>query len=513
MEANANNNNVSDEFSRLPAIIKVVGVGGGGNNAVNRMIEAKIKSAEFIAINTDLQALQLSKAKVRIQIGHKLTHGQGAGADPEKGQRAAEESKLAITEAIKDADLVFITAGMGGGTGTGAAPIVASIAKELGKLTVAVVTKPFRFEGRVRMEHAEVGIANLRKVVDTLVVIPNEKLMQVAANLPMEDAFKIADDVLRQGIQGISDLIVSPALINLDFADVCTVMRDKGIAHMGIGHGKGEGRTTEAVKQAVFSPLLETSIEGATSVILNIMGSRDMTLSEANSAAELVRQVVSENANIIFGADVRSDLEDEVCVTIIATGFNNSMNEPPVRGRVQPRNSDSKRMGVFNPDSQRRDNTRNLSAFNAFGANLNQNNQAFNNAPANQSFGFGANQNPNNGFGMNQNPNNASGFRGSNQNVNNGFGGTNQNFNNNGFGGTNQNFNSNGFGATNQNNQAFGNMNGNQYAGNRRYGQQDGYYQGNAPQGGSNINPTRVTPDDDMPEFLRRLNDRKNNNN
>ena len=312
------------DYFKPPVSIKVIGVGGGGGNAVNSMLSVGIKSAEFIAINTDLQALKMSKAPCRIQIGDKLTHGQGAGARPDIGQRAAEESKLAITEAIKDADLVFITAGMGGGTGTGAAPVVASIAKEMGKLTVAVVTKPFAFEGIVRMEHAEIGIANLRKVVDTIVVIPNEKLMMVAPNMPMKESFKYADEVLRQGIQGISDLVVSPAMINLDFADVCTVMRDKGVAHMGIGKGKGEGRTLEAVQQAVFSPMLETSIEGATSVILNVIGSPDMTLSEVNEAAKLVREVAHKDANIIFGADVREDLEDEILITIIATGFDNS---------------------------------------------------------------------------------------------------------------------------------------------------------------------------------------------
>lgn len=329
----------SRDLSTLPAIIKVVGVGGGGNNAVNRMIAVNIKSAQFIAINTDLQALNMSKAQHRIQIGDKLTHGQGAGADPEKGQKAAEESRVAIAEAIKDADLVFITAGMGGGTGTGAAPVVASIAKEMGKLTVAVVTKPFGFEGKRRMDHAEIGIANLKKVVDTLVVIPNEKLMQVAAKLPIVESFKYADDVLRQGIQGISDLIVTPALINLDFADVCTVMRNKGMAHMGIGRGKGERRTVDAVKQAVFSPLLETTIEGATSVILNIMGSCDMTLDEVKEAAELVKEVVHPGANIIFGADIRDTLSEEIIVTVIATGFDKKdmMNEEQLKAQqLQP---------------------------------------------------------------------------------------------------------------------------------------------------------------------------------
>ena len=305
----------------LPANIIVVGVGGGGNNAVNRMIDAGIKSAKFIAVNTDLQALNMSKAEFRIQIGDKLTHGQGAGSDPERGQKAAEESRQALASAIKDADLVFVTAGMGGGTGTGAAPVVASIAKEMGKLTVAVVTKPFAFEGRMRNQNAEIGIENLKKVVDTLVVVPNEKLMEVAPRLPMVDAFKLADDVLRQGIQGISDLIVTPALINLDFADVCTVMRDSGVAHMGIGRGSGDKRTLDAVQQAVYSPLLSTSIEGASKIILNIMGSSDVTLDEINEATRLVRDVVSENVHLIFGADIRESMSEEIIVTIIATGF------------------------------------------------------------------------------------------------------------------------------------------------------------------------------------------------
>ncbi len=323
----------------MPADIRVVGVGGGGNNAVNRMIAAEIKSAKFISLNTDLQALNMSKAQYRIQIGDKLTHGMGAGADPEIGQKAAEESRLAISDAIKDANMVFITAGMGGGTGTGAAPVVAQIAKEMGKLTVAVVTKPFAFEGVTRMNNAEIGIANLKKVVDTLVVIPNERLMQVASKLPIVDAFKYADDVLRQGIQGISDLIVTPALINLDFADVCTVMRNKGIAHMGIGHGTGERRNVEAVKQAVFSPLLETSIEGATSLILNVMGGLDTTLEEINEAADLVRQVVNPSANIIFGADIRQSIHEEIIVTIIATGFEEPAveNAPQAAARQQSR--------------------------------------------------------------------------------------------------------------------------------------------------------------------------------
>lgn len=323
----------------MPALIKVVGVGGAGNNAVNSMIDAKINSAKFIAINTDLQDLGLSEAETRIQIGDKFTKGQGAGADPEKGQKAAEESKNAIAAAVKDADLVFITAGMGGGTGTGASPVIASIAKEMGKLTIAVVTKPFAFEGKPRMTNANIGIENLKKVVDTIVIIPNEKLMEFAPNVPIKEAFKIADDVLRQGIQGISDLIVTPALINLDFADVCTVMRNSGVAHMGIGKGSGDDRVLEAVKRAIFSPLLETSIEGASKIILNIMGSPDMTLNEINRATSLVREVVQPNANIIFGADIRESMKDEIIVTMIATGFDGQAAQPepqPVARQQRP---------------------------------------------------------------------------------------------------------------------------------------------------------------------------------
>jgi len=311
--------------------IKVVGCGGGGGNAVNRMIDADIRSAQFVAINTDLQALKMSKAQHRIQVGDKLTKGQGAGSDPEVGQKAAEESRLAIADAIKDAHLVFVTAGMGGGTGTGAAPVVAAISKEMGKLTIGVVTKPFSFEGVRRMHNAEQGIANLRKVCDTIVVIPNEKLLQAAGKFSMLEAFKYADDVLRQGIQGISDLIAIPALINLDFADVCTTMRNRGMAHMGIGRGKGERRTITAVKEAVFSPLLETTIEGSTGLILNIIGSPDMTLDEVTEASNLVREVVHPQCNIIFGADINPKLNDEIIVTVIATGF----DIPPQAGAEQ----------------------------------------------------------------------------------------------------------------------------------------------------------------------------------
>jgi cell division protein FtsZ len=306
------------------AQIKVVGVGGGGNNAVNRMISANIKSAEFIAVNTDKQALYLSKAEKKVQLGEKLTRGLGAGGEPEIGEKAAEESKKELSEAIKGADLLFITAGMGGGTGTGAAPVVASIAREMGILTVAVVTRPFIFEGKNREANAKLGITNLRKYVDTLVIIPNDKLLQVVPKgTSMVEAFKIADDVLRQSIQGISDLIVTPSLINLDFADVRSIMKNKGLAHMGIGIAKGENRMINAVRQAVSSPLLETTIEGATGVILYVMGGFNMALDEVNEAARLVQEVVDPSANIIFGAGINPDLEDEVSVTVIATGFDN----------------------------------------------------------------------------------------------------------------------------------------------------------------------------------------------
>lgn len=312
------------------ARIRVIGVGGGGNNAVDRMIDAGIKSAEFVAMNTDYQALIRSKAELKIQLGAELTKGLGAGADPSIGEKAAQESIDQIKEVLQDNDLVFITAGMGGGTGTGAAPVVASIAREMGILTVAVVTKPFNFEGKKRMENAEKGIENLRQYVDTLVIIPNEKLLSVVPKgTPIVKAFQVADDVLRQGIQGISDLIVNPALINLDFNDVRTVMSDKGLAHMGIGCSEGENRTLEAVRQAVQSPLLETDIEGATGVIINVTGGLDISLSEVAEASKLVQDVVDSSANIIFGAGVDEELGDKVVVTIIATGFNGHTQRTP----------------------------------------------------------------------------------------------------------------------------------------------------------------------------------------
>ncbi len=322
-----------EKFSTNSAVIKVLGVGGGGCNAVNSMISSNVSSAEFIAINTDNQALMLSKAEKCIQIGEKLTKGLGAGSDPNVGEAAAEESKEAIIEILKGTDLLFIASGMGGGTGTGAASVIARFAREMGILTVAVVTKPFSFEGRVRNENANKGIANLKKYVDTLVVIPNDKLLQfLPPQTGMLDAFKVADDMLKQGVVGIVDLIATPSLINLDFADVNTVMRNQGLAHMGIGRAKGENRIIEAVRQAVSSPLLETTIEGAKSVILNVTGGKDIMLSEINEASSLVQGIIDESANIIFGATIDESMADEVKITIIATGFlsrtNNDVDTP-----------------------------------------------------------------------------------------------------------------------------------------------------------------------------------------
>ena len=304
------------------ASIKVVGCGGGGNNAVNRMVDAGLKGVEFISVNTDRQALSLSNANTKIQIGEKLTKGLGAGAIPDIGRRAAEESREEIAQVLKGADLVFVTAGMGGGTGTGAAPIVAEIARDLGCLTIAVVTKPFQFEGKQRMKNAEMGIADLKQRVDTLVVIPNDRLLQVVSKgTTMLEAFRIADDVLRQGIQGISDLIAVPALINLDFADVKTVMESGGMAHMGIGVGKGENRMVDAAKNAIQSPLLETNIDGARAVLINITGGEDISIVDINEAANLVMQSADSEANIIFGAGIDARMGDEVRITVIATGF------------------------------------------------------------------------------------------------------------------------------------------------------------------------------------------------
>lgn len=310
------------------ANLKVVGVGGGGSNAVNRMVEAGIKGVEFIAINTDAQALNLSLAPIKLQIGQNLTRGLGAGANPEVGQKAAEESRDEILEHLKGADMVFITAGMGGGTGTGGAPIVAQAAKEVGALTVGVVTRPFSFEGRRRMGVASQGIENLRANVDTLIVIPNDRLLQVVPkDASIVDAFKVADEVLRHGVQGISDLVCVPGLINLDFADVRTIMMDTGSALMGIGVGHGEGKAKEAAIQAISSPLLETTIDGAKGVLMNITGGPDLGLLEVNEAAEIVAQAADPDANIIFGAVINEDMEDTVQITVIATGFDNKGRE------------------------------------------------------------------------------------------------------------------------------------------------------------------------------------------
>ncbi|GAA0860997.1 cell division protein FtsZ [Paraclostridium tenue] len=307
-----------DNFAK----IKVIGVGGGGNNAVNRMVEAQLKGVEFIAVNTDKQALYTSKAEYKIQVGEKLTRGLGAGANPEVGKKSAEESKDEIIKVLEGADMVFVTAGMGGGTGTGAAPVVAQLAKEMGILTVGVVTKPFAFEGKVRMKNAEQGIKDLKTKVDTLITIPNDRLLQIVQkNTSMLEAFSIADDVLKQGIESISDLIAAPGLINLDFADVQSIMKEKGLAHMGMGKAQGENRAIEAATQAIQSPLLETSIKGAKGVLLNITGGANLGLFEINEASTLVQESCDSEANIIFGATIKEDLKDDLVITVIATGF------------------------------------------------------------------------------------------------------------------------------------------------------------------------------------------------
>src|ERR671932_843866 len=305
------------------AVIKVVGIGGGGTNAVNRMVDAGLKGVEFVAVNTDAQALQMCDADQKLQIGDQLTRGLGAGADPEVGFGAAAESRDEIKEALKGADMVFVTAGEGGGTGTGAGPVIAEIAKqEIGALTVGVVTRPFHFEGAQRARQALDGIDRLREQVDTLIVIPNEKLLAVVERrTSILDAFRVADDVLRQGVQGITDLITIPGLINLDFADVRTIMQDAGSALMGIGEAAGESRAAEAAKSAISSPLLEESVEGATGILLNITGPRDLGLFGANEAAEIIHSAADSNANIIFGSVIDASMQDEIRVTLIATGF------------------------------------------------------------------------------------------------------------------------------------------------------------------------------------------------
>jgi cell division protein FtsZ len=337
---------MSDFNGEHLATIKVIGVGGGGNNAVNRMISAGLKGVEFITVNTDFQALQLSHSDIKIQIGEKLTKGLGAGANPEVGQKAAEESREEIMKGLKGADMVFVTAGMGGGTGTGAAPMVAEVARELGALTVGVVTKPFTFEGKMRSTRADSGIQNLKSKVDALITIPNDRLLQVIdKNTSMVEAFRIADDVLRQGVQGISDLIAVPGLINLDFADVKTIMKETGSALMGIGVASGDNRAVEAANMAISSPLLETSIEGAKGVLLNITGGSSLGLFEVNEAAEIIAQAADPEADIIFGAVIDERMEDEVRVTVIATGFESKSSN---RERIfSPAASGDRKSDVF----------------------------------------------------------------------------------------------------------------------------------------------------------------------
>ncbi|PGM93187.1 cell division protein FtsZ [Bacillus cereus] len=319
------------------ANIKVIGVGGGGNNAVNRMIEHGVQGVDFIAVNTDAQALNLSKAETKMQIGGKLTRGLGAGANPEVGKKAAEESKEQIQEALRGADMVFVTAGMGGGTGTGAAPVVAQVAKELGALTVGVVTRPFTFEGRKRATQAASGIASFKENVDTLIVIPNDRLLEIVdKNTPMLEAFREADNVLRQGVQGISDLIATPGLINLDFADVKTIMSNRGSALMGIGSGNGENRAAEAAKKAISSPLLETSIDGAQGVIMNITGGANLSLYEVQEAADIVASASDPEVNMIFGSVINEGLKDDIVVTVIATGFDDSASTQPPKPIIRP---------------------------------------------------------------------------------------------------------------------------------------------------------------------------------
>ncbi|MGG5253034.1 cell division protein FtsZ [Neobacillus sp. SM06] len=313
------------------ATIKVIGVGGGGNNAVNRMIEHGVQGVEFIAVNTDAQALNLSKAEIKMQIGAKLTRGLGAGANPEVGKKAAEESKEQIEAALSGADMVFVTAGMGGGTGTGAAPVIAQIARELGALTVGVVTRPFTFEGKKRATQASGGINAMKEAVDTLIVIPNDRLLEIVdKSTPMLEAFREADNVLRQGVQGISDLIATPGLINLDFADVKTIMSSKGSALMGIGVAAGENRAVEAAKKAVSSPLLETSIDGAQGILMNITGGMNLSLYEVQEAADIVASASDQEVNMIFGSVINEDLKDEIIVTVIATGFNEEVIQSKV---------------------------------------------------------------------------------------------------------------------------------------------------------------------------------------
>ena len=355
---------VETTYEKPLAIIKVIGVGGGGNNAVNRMITAEVRGVEFIAVNCDAQALMLSKAETKIQIGEKLTKGLGAGANPEIGEKAAEETRDQIIEALRGADMVFVTAGMGGGTGTGAAHVVAECAKEVGALTVGVVTKPFMFEGRRRLNQAEQGIVNLKEKVDTLITIPNDRLMQVIdRRTSMLDAFRIADDVLRQGVQGISDLIGVAGLINADFADVKTIMSNAGSALMGIGTAKGEGGAKAAAEAAIKSPLLEASIDGAHGVLFNITGGKDLSLFDVNEASNIITEAVDPNANIIFGAVIDENLNDEIRVTVIATGFEKKPTQPKQTYPTYPSNN-----GNNNSQQQRQAESEKTGLFNRFGS-------------------------------------------------------------------------------------------------------------------------------------------------
>jgi cell division protein FtsZ len=354
------------------ATIKVIGVGGGGNNAVNRMIEHGVQGVEFIAVNTDAQALNLSKAEVKMQIGSKLTRGLGAGANPEVGKKAAEESKEQLEEALRGADMVFVTAGMGGGTGTGAAPVIAQIARDLGALTVGVVTRPFTFEGKKRATQAAGGIGSMKEAVDTLIVIPNDRLLEIVdKSTPMLEAFREADNVLRQGVSGISDLIAVPGLINLDFADVKTIMSNKGSALMGIGVSSGENRATEAAKKAISSPLLETSIDGAQGVLMNITGGTNLSLYEVQEAADIVASASDQEVNMIFGSVINENLKDEIVVTVIATGFKEEViQQKPTRptfGQVKPQagavKREQKREEVVQQPAPQQEPVRNNNSF------------------------------------------------------------------------------------------------------------------------------------------------------
>ncbi|MCM3653514.1 cell division protein FtsZ [Metabacillus litoralis] len=343
-----------DQFAR----IKVIGVGGGGNNAVNRMIEDGVQGVEFIAVNTDAQALNLSKAEIKMQIGTTLTRGLGAGANPEVGRKAVEESKVQIQEVLKGADMIFVTAGMGGGTGTGAAPVIAQIARDLGALTIGVVTRPFKFEGGKRATQAADGIALMKEAVDTLIVIPNDRLLEIVdKTTPMIEAFREADNVLRQGVQGISDLIAIPGLINLDFADVKTIMSYKGSALMGIGFASGEGRATEAAKKAISSPLLEISIDGAQGVLMNITSGTDLSLYEVQEAADVVSSATDQDLNMIFGSVINENLKGEMMVTVIATGFADqetpSLKPNSLNSRNKPHSQSPRREPIKRDDPVR----------------------------------------------------------------------------------------------------------------------------------------------------------------